>query len=135
MNGKPPQSPSARFLGGPALHPPPQGSRVVQVGGLPRTVPMLTVYPDGRVTPNSKAVTLLGGHKAKGICFHPPQSVRSGCTPQLWQVNAGECHLLRAAGHGGHIQLRAAGDCPPPGKYLFTPIADIPERYALVPTG
>ncbi|KAA9333388.1 hypothetical protein F0P96_10490 [Hymenobacter busanensis] len=97
-------------------------------------MPTLTVYPDGRVTPSSEAVALFG-RDAEGICFYEPPKVRPGCTPQLWQVGAGECHLYRTAGHGGHIQLRAAGQCPPAGRYLFTPVRDNAARYALVPIG
>lgn len=139
MTTKPPHptTPTA-YLGGPSLRPQPleQAARTVVVGGaVPRTVATLTVYADGRIRPSSEAVTLLGGHEAEGLCFYAPTPVRPGCIAQLWQVSAGDCHPFRTAGHGGHIQLRAAGDCPPPGRYLFTPVAGKPQQYALVPTG
>lgn len=136
---KPPHNPSnpTGFHGAPALQPQRMGQQVARVvevrPALPRSVAQLTVYADGRVRPSSEAVELLG--QPDGICFYPPPPVRPGYTPQLWQVSAGECHALRTAGHGGHIQLRAAGKCPPPGRYLFTPVAGKPAQYALVPTG
>lgn len=113
-------------------HPQSQQARVVEVRPpLPRSVPTLTVYEDGRIFPNSTAVELLHD----GLCFTPPTPVRPGCTPQLWQVQPGACHAFRQAQKGGHHQLRAAGQCPPPGRYLFTPITGKPDSYALVPTG
>ncbi len=120
-------SPSVSRVGGG------QPARVVEVAPLPRSVPVLTVYADGRVRPSTAAVELLGG--PDGICFYPPPPARPGYTPQLWQVSAGDCHLFRNAGHGGHIQLRAAGKCPPAGRYVFTPITGKPTQYALMPTG
>lgn len=136
---KPPHSPSnsspqsfTQVPGGLAgRRPEPVAARVVGVG-LPRSVPMLTVYADGRVHLGKEAALLLR-REAAGVCFYAPETVRPGCRPGLWEVAGGECHLLREAGPE-HTQLRAAGHCPPPGRYLFTPTAT-PGRYALVPTG
>lgn len=121
--------------GGAGPLPQPQPARVVAVErvALPRSVPMLTVYEDGRIRPSSAAVEILG--EPDGICFYAPPPARPGYTPQLWQVGPGDCHLFRNAGHGGHIQLRAAGKCPPAGKYVFTPVAGKAAHYALMPTG
>ncbi|MCC3159695.1 hypothetical protein LJ737_20810 [Hymenobacter sp. 15J16-1T3B] len=95
---------------------------------------MLTVYEDGRVIPNSAALELFGPD-ADGLCFYAPPPARPGYTPKLWQVAAGDCHLYRTVESNGHIRLRAAGDCPPAGRYLFTPVVGEPGRYALAPAG
>lgn len=110
-----------------------QAARVVEVAAsLPRSVAQLTVHADGYVQPNAEAATLLAG---PGLCFYPPAAVRPGCRPQLWQVETGECHLyLPRADKPGQVRLRAAGKCPPAGRYLFTPVAGNPARFALVPT-
>lgn len=135
----PMHQPPRNFQGAPSIQTQRVGQQAARVvdtrepAALPRSVAQLTVYADGRVRPSSEAVELFG--EAAGICFYPPPAVRPGCTPQLWQVSPGECHPFRVAGHGGHIQLRAAGKCPPAGRYLFTPVAGKPTQYALVPTG
>jgi hypothetical protein len=137
----PPTGPTA-FVGGPLQPYRVEPARPVQtsepvvpyVPGLPRSVPVLTVYADGRVNPNREAALLLRA-QADGLCFHEPSPARPGCAPRLWEVSPGDCHLFRVAGKAEHTQLRAAGHCPPPGRYMFTPVASIPGRYALVPTG
>ncbi|NVO33225.1 hypothetical protein [Hymenobacter lapidiphilus] len=122
---------------GPPAHPMPQPARVVLVPavvavGLPRSVPTLTVYEDGQVLPNAEAGNLLSA-RGESVCFHAPDPVRPGRRARLWEVAAGDCHRLSArADKPGQVRLRAAGECPPPGRYLFTPTAH-PGRFALVP--
>lgn len=103
---------------------------------LPRCLPTLTIYPGGLGNLNTEASALLT-LSAEAICLQAPEPVRAGRTPNPWQIGAGDCHrlvLVSADKKAGSRRFRApAGQCPPEGRYLLTPIAGQPTRFMLVP--
>ena len=129
------------FLGTPALHPGPTPAQPYDPGAyaparvvLPRSVPTLTVYADGHLNLNGEASALLSG-LSDGLCLHRPKKTRAGRPSPPWEVRAGTCErLVGRADKPGHLRCwPAPTDCPPPGRYLLTPLAGYPERFTLVP--
>lgn len=127
------------FAGAPAYgsaHPPatPAGEwKAVPVAvPLPRSVPTLTVQPDGFAWLNAEASGLAAGFP--GFCLRAPPAVRAGRTPQLWELGPGEC--CDAHPHRDKQQIRFRFDPeqgPPAGRYALMPVAGASNRFTLYP--
>lgn len=98
---------------------------------LARAASVLMVYEGGKYNLNTEASALLPG----GLCFVAPEPVRAGRVPNLWQIEAGGCYHPVPVDKGkpsGSRQGRASL-CPPPGRYVFSPIVGTSTRFLLVP--
>jgi hypothetical protein len=105
---------------------------------LPRTVPTLSIYPDGSANLNLEATALLAS-MANGIGFFAPKPHRQRAgnprRPNLWELGCGSQQMRPPGTERGGFRLRVGATAPPPGRYLLTPLAGQPDRFTLVPVG